>query len=153
MLTLFGAAARAQDSALSKLEAEYQAEPNPVRSARLLAKLGPLEIDKASKDFQRDQNDEAFAVLKQLGDDARKTRDALVATQVNAVRHPAGFKELQIGLRESLRRLNDLSSEVPIDREDEFAVLLSDLTATQNTLIEALFPSSKEKRTKDAKQN
>lgn len=143
--------ARAQTAPLIKLETTFQAEANPVRKAKLLAKLGPLEIDQASKDLQDNQDDTAFAILERLRDDARKTTDALFAAQPNAIRHSAGFKELQIGLRETLRRFNDLSSEIAIEDEDRFAALRMDLTATQNSLIEALFPSSKEKRAKDGK--
>ena len=122
-----------------------------MRKARLLAKLGPLEVDEASKELENNQDDQAFAVLERLRDDARKTTDALFAAEPNAIRHSAGYKELQIGLREALRRLNDLSSDVAIEDEDRFAGLRMDLTATQNSLIEALFPSSKDKRTKEGK--
>ena len=143
--------AHAQNPPLIKLEAAFRAEGNPVRKAKLLAKLGPLEIDQASTDLQNNQDDAAFAILERLRDDARKTTDVLFAAEPNAIRHPAGFKELQIGLRETLRRFNDLASEIAIEDEDRFAALRMDLTATQNSLIEALFPSSKEKRAKDGK--
>lgn len=143
--------APAQDASLIKLESAYQAEANPVRKAKLLAKLGPLEVDEASRLLQNNRDDAAFAILARLRDDARKTADALFAAQPNANRHPAGYKELQIGLRETLRRLNDLSSEVAIEDEDRLGGLRTDLTATQNSLIEALFPSSKDKRAKEGK--
>lgn len=147
----FASAAHAQRPSLTKLEAEYQSEANPVRQAKLLAKLGPMEVDQASRNFQDDKDDAAFAVLERLRNNVRKTTEALSASQPNATRHPAGYKELQIGLREALRRMNDLSSEVPIDEEDRFETLRMDLTETQNSLMEALFPSSKEKRSKDGK--
>jgi hypothetical protein len=148
VFVLFHSAADAKDTPLSKLESEYRVETNPVRKARLLAKLAPLEVNEALKDLKADQDSAAFTVLQRLRDDARKNVDALLATQVSAARHPAGFKELQIGLRESLRRLNDLSSVVPIDKEDQLESLRSDLTETQTSLMDALFPSSKDKRTK-----
>jgi len=143
--------ARAQDPALSKLEAQFQSETNPVRKAKLLAKLGPLEVDEAARMIKADQDEMAFAALERFRDDARTTADALAATQVNASRHPAGFKELQIGLRESLRRLGDFVSLVPSDEQARLETLRSDLANTQNSLIEALFPSPKEKRGKDGK--
>ncbi len=145
-------AAPPQGAALGKLETEYQTEMNPVRQAKLLAKLGPLQVDQASKDFQNDQDDAAFAILERFRDEARKTTNALFSAQPSAMRHPAGFKELQIGLRLSLRRMNDLSTEVPIEKDDQFTALRSDLTATQNSLIEALFPSAKEKHPKDGEK-
>ena len=93
----------------------------------------------------------ALSALERFRDEVRSTADALAATQVNAARHPAGFKELQIGLRESLRRLGDLLLLVPSEEQPRFEALRSDLSTTQNSLIEALFPSPKEKREKDGK--
>ncbi len=144
--------ARAQDHpALSKLEAQYQGETNPVRKAKLLAKLGPMEVDEAARQINEDRDEMALSAIERFRDEARSTADALAATQVNAARHPAGFKELQIGLRESLRRLGDLLLLVPSEEQPRFEVLRSDLSTTQNSLIEALFPSPKEKREKDGK--
>ena len=151
ILVACDAVARAQDSPLSKLEAQYQRETDLVRKAKLLAKLGPLEVDEAARKIASDQDDAAFSVLERYRDDVRKTTDGLSAAQANVARHPAGFKELQIGLRESLRRLGDLVLVVSSDQESRFEAVRSDLSATQNSLIEALFPSSKEKREKDGK--
>lgn len=145
------AVVRAQDPTVNKLEAQYQSETDPVRKAKLLAKIGPLELDEAARKIKADQDEAAFSALERFRDDVRKTADALAATQVNARRHPAGFKELQIGLRESLRRLGDLVLLVPSDEQPRFEALRSDLATTQNSLIEALFPPPKEKREKDGK--
>jgi hypothetical protein len=141
----------AQNPSLAKLEAQYHAEMNVVRKAKLLAKLGPLEVDEALRSLQADQDDMALARLARYRDDARSNTDALSAAEANPARHPAGFKELQIGLRESLRRLNDLLPEVPSDEQPQFEAVRSDLSGTQNLLIEALFPSPKGKRGKTEK--
>jgi hypothetical protein len=151
LMVACSATSRAQDPALGKVEAQYQSETNAVRKAKLLAKLGPLKVDEAARKIKADQDEEAFSELEQFRDEARTTADALAAVQVNASRHPAGFKELQIGLRESLRRLGDLILLVPSDEQPRFEALRSDLATTQNSLIEALFPSPKEKREKGGK--
>jgi hypothetical protein len=151
LLIASGAIARAQDPTLGKLEAQYQIETNTVRKAKLLAKLGPLETDEAARKMNANEDEKAFAGLERYRDEVRQTADALAATQVNASRHPSGFKELQIGLRESLRRLGDLVPVVPSDEQPRLEGLRSDLATIQNSLIEALFPSPKEKRGKDGK--
>ena len=151
LLIACGATVDAQNTALNKLEVQCQSETNPVQKAKLLAKLGPLEVDEAARRIGENQDEAAMASLERFRDDVRSTADALTAMQVNAARHPAGFKELQIGLRESLRRLGDLVLQVSSDQQPRFEALRSDLSATQNSLIEALFPSPKEKRGKDGK--
>ena len=52
VLVACDAAVRAQDSPLSKLEAQYQRETDLVRKAKLLAKLGPLEVDEAARKIE-----------------------------------------------------------------------------------------------------
>lgn len=120
----------------------------PVRKARLLAKLGPAEIDEAVRDLKADQDEEALAVVQRYRDEVRKTADALAGTRVNAVRNPAGFRELQIGLRESLRRLDDLILMLPEDKRPWFEAVRSDLTETENSLMQSLFPSLDQKHGK-----
>jgi hypothetical protein len=151
VLIACGSAVLGQTATLAKLEAQYQTEMNAVRKAKLLAKLGPLEVDEALRNLQADQDDMALARLSKYRDDARSNADALSATEADPARHPAGFKELQIGLRESLRRLNDLLAVVPSDEQPQFEAVRSDLSGTQNSLIEALFPSPKGKRGKNDK--
>lgn len=114
-----------------------------MRRAKLLAKLAPLDVDEIGQDLQADRDDEAFKLLQQFHDEVHGTTDALSAMHVDASRRPAGFKELQIGLRESLRRLRDVADQVPTEQEEHFEKLRSDIVAAQNSLIDALFPSEK----------
>jgi hypothetical protein len=59
---------------------------------------------------------------------------------VDAARRPAGFRELHISLRESLRRLDDLMLALPVDEWQWFPAVQFDLSAIQNLLLDALFP-------------
>ena len=76
------------------------------------------------------------------------TVQALSSTGVNAEQHPAGFKELQISLRETLRRIDELILQLPLDKRPWFQAVRSDLTKSQNSLIEALFPTLGDRRSK-----
>ena len=67
-------------------------------------------------------------------------------TGIDAVRHSGGFKELQISLRTSLRRLDDLIFSVPQDLRPAFRAARSDLETAENSLIDALFPVRAPKR-------
>jgi hypothetical protein len=82
-----------------------------------------------------------LAVLQQYNDEVRKTAKALVATGVDAQWRPAGFKELQISLRESIRHLDDLILALPVDEREWFQAVRFDLSAIQNLLLDALFPT------------
>jgi hypothetical protein len=144
---LFAAAstAIAQDP-LTKLRAEYVAQINPVDKAKTLAKLAPREMA-AARDFSKDgDNDKALAALGKYRDEVMATAHALIATGVDASRHSAGFRELQISLRMFGRKLDDLILSLQQDDRPAFRSLGADFDAAQNELIDALFPAKLPKR-------
>ena len=139
--------ARAQD-AHSKLEAQYQSENDAVRKAKIVAKLGHFEIDQSRSDLKAGDEEKALAVLERYNDEVRKTGEALTASGIDPERRPAGFKELQISLREFIRQLDDLILTLPFDKRPWFQAVRSDISATQNSLFDALFPSGSGKGSK-----
>jgi hypothetical protein len=146
--TLAGAMPRkalAEESEI-KIEAQYQNEHDPVRKAKLLAKLGPLEVKRVRDYLEMDDEGHALSTLEHFRDEVRDTTGALSAAKADAEKHPSGYKELQIGLRETIRRLNDIVLAVPVEERPMFEAVRSDLTAMQGELFEALFPTATEKR-------
>ena len=140
--SLFGALAlpaRPKNSR-SRYQAQYESGSDPVRRAKILAKLGPLEISEARANVRSEKDEQALAALEKYRDEIRKTAEDLAATGVDAQRRPAGFKELQISLRESIRHLDDLILALPVDERQWFQAVRFDLSAIQNLLLDALFP-------------
>lgn len=133
------------DDLHSKLEAQYQSENDPVRKAKIVAKLGHFEIDQSRADLKAGDEEKALAVLERYNDEVRKTAEALTASGIDPERRPAGFKELQISLREFVRQLDDLILTLPSDKRPWFQAARSDISATQNSLFDALFPSGSSK--------
>ena len=138
LCVLLATLAPAQDR-LSKFKSLYAQETDPVRKAKLLGEMGPLEVDQARAAFKSGSDEQALDILTQYNDEVQKTTTALMAARANAVKHPAGFKELQIGLRVSLRRLDDFILAIPVEKRPWFRSVRADLANVQNTLIDALF--------------
>lgn len=138
----------ADQESREKYEAQFQLERDPVAKAKILAKLGRYEVDQARADLKADKDEQALADLERYRDQVENTVQALSSTGVNAEQHPSGFKELQISLRETLRHIDDLILQLPLDKRPWFQAVRSDLGKSQNLLIEALFPSLGEKRSK-----
>jgi len=145
LTALLPRAARAEESEV-KIEAQYQNEHDPVRKAKLLAKLGPLEVRRARDYLEMNDEEHALATLGHFRDEVRNTTGALSAARADAEKHPSGYKELQIGLRETIRRLNDVVLALPVEERPTFESVRSDLVAMQGDLFEALFPTAAEKR-------
>ena len=128
----------AQDR-LSDDLAKYSHETDIVRRARALAKLGDEQIDLAKKQLKEDEV-ASLHTLEQYRDEVHDTVTALSGMGVDAEKKPAGFKELQISLRETIRRFDDLVLTMNVDKRPFFRAVRNDLLADQNVLIDKLFP-------------
>jgi hypothetical protein len=140
--------AAAEQESREKYEAQYQLEHDPVARAKILAKLGRFEVDRARSDLKADKEEQSLADLERYRDQVENAVQALSATGVNAEQHPSGFKELQISLRETIRHVDEIILQLPLDKRPWFQAVRSDLAKSQNSLIEALFPTLGEKRSK-----
>jgi hypothetical protein len=129
----------AQDPLAAALE-QYEHEPDPVRKAKDLAKLGNDQISLASRQFKSGDDVGSLHTLEQYRDEVLATFQALQATAVNAEKKPAGFKELQISLRQTMRHMDDLIFNIPVDKRPFFQEVRADIGKIQNDLMDALFP-------------
>jgi len=129
----------AQDS-LAKFEAQYELERDPVAKAKILAKDGRLELDQVRADLKTDNEEQALSDLEHYRDEVELSVKALSTTGLSAEKHPGGFKELQISLRETIRRIDDLILTLEVDKRPFFRAVRNDLFADQNALIDKLFP-------------
>jgi hypothetical protein len=134
----------AQDR-LSDNLAKYQHEPDPPRKARALVKLGDEQIDLAKKQLKDGDEVASLHTLEQYRDEVRETITALNGMGVDAEKKPAGFKELQISLRETIRRADDLIFTLNADKRPFFREVRNDLFNAQNELIDKLFPRRPER--------
>jgi hypothetical protein len=120
--------------------ARYQQEPDPVRKSRALVKVGDDQIDEARKQLKAGDDVGSLHTLEQYRDEIQHMAEVLKSTGVDAEKKPAGFKELQISIRENVRRIDDLILSLPVDKRPFFREVRTDLVKTQNELIDALFP-------------
>lgn len=139
-----GAPLAAQDRLAENL-AKYQHETDPVHKSRALVKLGDDQIDLAKKQLKEEDEVASLHTLEQYRDEVHDMVTALNAMGVDAERKPAGFKELQISLRETIRRIDDLILTLEVDKRPFFRAVRNDLFTDQNVLIDELFPRKPER--------
>jgi hypothetical protein len=138
-LALCGVAAVGQNQS-AKLQSRFSQESDPIRKAKLMPDLGNADFQEIAKDFQADKLPDALALLNQYRDEARSCVNDLDAKNIDAEKHPAGFKQLQISLRTSLRRLSDLLVTLTRDEQEPFEDARKDIEDMDRHLIHELFP-------------
>src|SRR5579863_3540820 len=125
---------------VAELRSRFVHEPDPVRKARIMPPLGDAEFREIESDLLAERLPDALAVLQQYRDEAETCEKQLDAKVVNAEQHPAGFKQLQFSLRESLRRLDDLLVTLTADEKAPFEPVRKDIVEMNHRLIRGLFP-------------
>jgi len=135
----------AQEDRLAEDLAKYQHETDPVHKARDLAKFGEGQIEVAKKQLRAGDDVASLHTLEQYRDEVAETISALKGLGVDAEKKPAGFKELQISLRGTIRRVDDLIFTLEVDKRPFFRSVRNDLQMEQNELFDLLFPRRPDK--------
>lgn len=149
-LTLFSQALPPQN-ALDDFVGRFEHDANPIHRAKLMPKLGDAEFQAIQKDVADGDLPAAIALLQKFHDQAQTCMKELDAQESDAEKHPNGFKELQISLRESLRRLDNLMGDLTRDEQDQFAGLRKELDQMNHHVIQELFPRQPDNEAKPDK--
>lgn len=139
LFALWLSPAQGQDR-VAQLQAQFQAESNPVRKAKALSKLAEAQWELMHRAIVASDYAQALRILQQYRDEVRAAEAALKASGVDAERKPAGFKQLQIHLRKSLRDLDQTILAMPEDQREPFEAVRRELTGIDEELVGLLFP-------------
>lgn len=129
-----------------ELRARYERETNAVRRAELMPKLGTAEFREIERDVTNRQFDAAAVMLHQYHSEAEECSEELDRANIDAERKPAGFKQLQISVRESLEHLDRLIAGMTADEQHRFRRDRDDLEKLNSHLLQELFPGERPRR-------
>jgi hypothetical protein len=115
-------------------------ETDPVHKAKLILPLGTAEFDQIEKQVGDRDLTTALDNLHAYQDQVTLCEKALDARGVDPEKHSAGFKELEISVRESLRRLDNVLVHLSGDDQKPFLEVRKSLDEINRHLIKQLFP-------------
>jgi hypothetical protein len=133
--TLLGTQDRTSD-----LRSRFEHETNPVQKAKLMPDLGQAEFQQIGKEVEAYHLSVALDLLREYDVQVASCVKALASTNVDPEKHPSGFKQLQISVQESLRRIDALLPPMTTDEQVPFLEVRKDLDDVNRHLIEQLFP-------------
>jgi hypothetical protein len=141
MVTLFPGWLAAQSSA-PQFHDRFAQETDAMRRAQAMPKLGEAEFDQLTRDVDAGALPVALAILSEYRDEIQSCETGLDARNIDAEKHPKGYKQLEISLRQSLRKLNNLLVSLTADEQAPFLEVRKDLEELNRHLIRELFPKS-----------
>jgi hypothetical protein len=125
---------------LAQYKTQFDNERDPVHKAKILVKLSESQFQQIRSEADSGKVDEGLRDLETLRDECVSTHEALKAKAVDPERKSAGFKELEISVRESLHRLREVLAGLSGEDEKHYAKVRVQLEQLNNELIKELFP-------------
>lgn len=125
---------------LAQYKAQFDRESDPVRRAKILIKLSEARFQQIRAETEEGRADDGLKDLETLRDESVSTHDALKAKGINPERKSAGYKELEISVRETLHRLRELFAGLSGEDQKHYAKVRAQLEQLNNELIHELFP-------------
>jgi hypothetical protein len=129
-----------QPDKTAEIRARFVRETNPVRKAKILPQLAEAEYLQVQDQLKADNAAEAGAIVKQMADEAATCREALDAKVRDPEAHPDGYRQLQISVRQTLRRIDNILPGLSMDEQKPFLEARESLSEVDQALLVALFP-------------
>jgi len=137
---LAGAAAAAAQDSTAGLRSQFARETNAVHKAKLMQRLGEAELQEILGDFKSGRLEDAEKGLSQYVAQVQECSKALDDAHINADKHPDGFKQLQISVREAIRRLDPVIARLDPGEQVPFGFRRKQLEDVNEHLFQELFP-------------
>ena len=137
-----GGTARTRETE-EQLLARLQTENNPVRKAKVEIRLGRLKLERAVEAYGQGNVEGGATLLDAYLGRVTEAWQTLRGSGRNAARHPEGFKELDIALREDIRRLEDVKHRIAFDDRGPAEKVSKEIEGIRSEVLRALFPAGR----------
>jgi hypothetical protein len=134
------AASPAAAQSVAELQSHFDAEPNSVRKAKLIEKLGDAQFAEARRAGKEGDNNVVGFTLEKYRDNVRAALEALKKQHPDAEKHSNGYRQLEIHLRKGIREVEEAMLAAPEPYRPPLQLVRTDLVAMDEEMIKLLFP-------------
>ena len=139
VVTCVAVRAMAEDNE-AKLATKIGQESDPVKKAKLEVKLGRLRLQEAFTSYTAGKYEDCWKRLGSYQDTMDQAWTDLQASGKSAAKKPDGFKQLDIGLRESRRDLENFETHITFAEREAVEKIRAKTEDLHNRVLKALFP-------------
>jgi hypothetical protein len=123
------------------LLARLQRESDPVKKARIEIRLARLRLSEAADAYDKGNVEEADRLLSAYLERMNSAWARLKSSRRPAHKRPAGFKDLDIALREDARFLEDMKHRVSYGVRAPVERTAAEVEKLRDAVLKALFPA------------
>jgi hypothetical protein len=136
----------------AQLLVRIQSESSPVKKAKDEIKLAQLKLAQAQTAYSQGHVDAGARLVGALVDALKSSWKFLQESGRKASKHPDGFRELDIALRENVRSLQDLGRTVNYFDRTPLTSAAQQLDQEREEVLHELFPPDKARNTDESPQ-
>lgn len=125
---------------VAHLQERFDKEPDGVRKAKTLRKLGDLQFVQERAATKANDFTAAGLIMEKYRDNAKAALEALKKTHPQAEKHPSGYKELEFHVGIGLREVRDVILAMPEAYRPPMQIVEKDLLDMDMELLKLLFP-------------
>jgi hypothetical protein len=130
---------------LKELQEHFDRDNHAGSKIKDLQKLGAAEFDAATQASKSNDFVAVGLIFEKYRDNVRQTFELLRKQEPDADRHPGGYRQLELEVRQGIREVEDTLLVTPEELRPPLEIVRKDLIDTDDGLIRLLFP----RRTKD----
>jgi hypothetical protein len=123
---------------LAKLQQQLAQESDPDDRAKITVKIGRELLKQIADAFEKGEGEEAEHLLSDYRQAIRAAHEDLKDSGRDARRNPKGFKDLEIHLRKSTKKLDDLGHNLSFDERTPLDEAIAEMEAIRQELLENL---------------
>jgi hypothetical protein len=130
---------------LKEMQEHFDRDTHAGSKIKDLQKLGAAEFDAATQASKTGDFIAVGLIFEKYRDNVRQAFELLRKQEPDADRHPGGYRQLELEVRQGIREVEDTLLVAPEDVRPPLEIVRKDLIDMDDALIRHLFP----RRTKD----
>lgn len=130
---------RAEDK-LKELQERFDREDHAGKKVRELEKLAPAQFEAATDAANSGNYVEVGLIFEKYRDNVRAAFELLKKQVSDADRHPGSYRQLELGVRQGIRQVEDMLLVSPDAVQPPLRIVRKDLLDIDDVLINLLFP-------------
>ena len=125
---------------LKQMQDSFDRETHAGKKVKELDKLGQAQFTAADGEANTGHFDSAVLIFEKYRDNVKAAFELLKKQEPDVDKHSSGYRQLELGLREGLREVEDFLLIAPQPMQPPLQIVHKDLLDMDDALINLLFP-------------